>query len=115
MITGFIRNEFGLSVGQNRVGNVLVIACPRNHQQRREGTFRQVNPIPYRADYFGHKMHFDQNEKLVMYGVTHVVAIDGHSRFIAGAYTMPVKNNLVIYEEVFRYVSGMNKLCRICP
>ena len=49
-------------------------------------------------------MHFDQNEKLVMYGVTDVMVIDGHSRFIAGAYTMPVKNNLVIYEEVFRYV-----------
>ena len=60
-------------------------------------------------------MRFDQNEKLGMYGVTYVVAIDGHSRFIAGAYTMPVKSNLVIYEEVFRYVSGMNKLCRICP
>ena len=60
-------------------------------------------------------MHFDQNEKLVMYGVTDVMVIDGHSRFIAGAYTMPVENNLVIYEEVFRYVSQMNILCRICP
>ena len=89
--------------------------CPRNHQQRREGTFCQVNPIPYCADFFGHKMHFDQNEKLVMYGVTHVVAIDGHFLFIAGAYTIPVKSNLVIYEEVFRYVSRMNKLCKICP
>ena len=38
-------------------------------------------------------MHFDQNAKLGMYGVTHVVAIDGHSIFIAGTYTMPVKNN----------------------
>ena len=65
-MTGFIRKKFGLSVGQNRVGNALATVCPRNHQQRREGTFRQVNPIPYRADYFGHKMHFDQNEKLVM-------------------------------------------------
>ena len=64
--------------------------------------------MPYPAGYFGHKMHFDQNEKLVMYRVTHVVAIDGHSSFIAGAYTMPVKNNLVIYKEVFRYVSRMN-------
>ena len=114
-MTGFIRKEFGLSVGQSRVGNALATVCPRNHQQRREGTFRHVNPIPYCDDCFGHKMLFDQNEKLVMYGVTHVVAVDGHSRFIAGAYTMPVKNNLVIYEEVFRYVSGMNKLCRTCP
>ena len=115
MITGFIRKEFGLSVGQTRVGNALATVCPRNHQQRRKGPFRQVNPIPYRADCFGHKMHFDQNGKLVMYGVTHVVTVDGHSRFIAGAYTMPMKNNLVTYEEIFRYVSRMNKLCRICP
>ena len=90
-------------------------SCPSNHQQKKEGTFCQVNPIPYRAYYFGHKMHFDQNEKLVMYGVTHVVSVDGHSRFITGAYTMPMKNNLVIYEDVFRYVSRMNKLYRIYP
>ena len=101
-MSGFIRKKFGLTVGQNRVGNALATVCPRNHQQRREGTFRQVNPIPYRADYFGDKIHFDQNEKLVMYGVTHIVAKDGHSRFIAGAYTMPVQNNLVISEKVLR-------------
>ena len=77
-MTGFIRKEFGLSVGQNRVGNALATVCPRNHQQRREGTFRQVNSIPCRADYFGRKIHFDQNEKLVMYRVNFVVAIDGH-------------------------------------
>ena len=77
-MTGFIRKEFGLSVGQNRVGNALATVCPRNHQQRREGTFRQVNSIPYHADYFGHKIHFDQNEKLVMYRVNFIVAIDGH-------------------------------------
>ena len=65
-----IRKEFGLSVGQNRVGNALVTVCPQNHQQQRKGIFLQVNPIPYRVDYFGHKMHFDQNEKLVMYGVS---------------------------------------------
>ena len=114
-MTGFIRKKFGLSVGQNRAGNALATVCPRNHQQSREGTFRQVNPMSYHADYFGHKMHFDQNEKLVMYGVTHIVAIDGHSLFIAGAYTMPVQNNLVISEKVLRYVSGINKVCRNCP
>ena len=80
-MTGFIGKEFGLFVGQNQVGNALATVCPRNHQQRREGTFHQFHPIPYRADYFGHKKHFDQNEKLAMYGVTPVVATDGHSRF----------------------------------
>ena len=69
MMTGFIGKEFGYSLEQNRVRNALTTVCPRNHQQRREGMFSQVNPIPYCADYFGHKMHFDQNEKLVMYGM----------------------------------------------
>ena len=50
----------------NRAGNALATVCPRNHQQRRERMLRQVNTIPYRADYFSHQMHFDQNEKLVM-------------------------------------------------
>ena len=43
-----------------------------------------MNPIPYQADYFGHKLHIDQNEKCVMYGVTH----------ICGFITMPVENNI---------------------
>ena len=32
-----------------------------------------MNPIPYKADYPGHKLHIDQNEKLVMYEVCHIV------------------------------------------
>ena len=35
-------------------------------------TARQINPFPYHASYFGHKLHVDQNEKLVMFGVTHI-------------------------------------------
>lgn len=52
----------------------------------------------------GHKLHLDQNEKLAMFGVTHVIAIDGYSRKVVAHATMPVKNNLVIYEDVYRYV-----------
>lgn len=50
----------------------------------------------------GHKLHLDQNEKLVMFGVMHVLAVDGYSSKIIANATMPVKNNLVIYEEVYR-------------
>lgn len=52
----------------------------------------------------GHKLHLDQNEKMVMFGVTHVVAIDGFSSQIVAYNTMPVKNNLTIYQNVYRYV-----------
>ena len=47
----------------------------------------------------------DQNEKLVMFGVTHVIAVDGHSKKIVANATMPIKNNLTIYEQVYRSVS----------
>ncbi|XP_071394986.1 uncharacterized protein [Centroberyx affinis] len=61
-----------------------------------------LNPVPYHAEYVGHKLHLDQNEKLVMFGVTHVLAVDGYSSKTVANSTMPVKNNLVIYEEVYR-------------
>jgi hypothetical protein len=44
----------------------------------------------------GHKLHMDQNEKLGMFGVTHVVAVDGSSGRIVASATMPLKNNLII-------------------
>lgn len=44
----------------------------------------------------------DQNEKLAMFGVTHVVAVDGFSKKVVAHSTMPIKNNLTIYEDVFR-------------
>lgn len=52
----------------------------------------------------GHKIHIDQNEKLVMFGVTHILAVDGYSSKVVAHTTMPVKNNLRIYEEVYRLV-----------
>lgn len=64
--------------------------------------FFYINPTPYQADYLGQKVNMDQNEKLAMFGVTHVVAIDGFSKKVVAFSTMPVKNNLSIYEDVFR-------------
>ena len=48
-----------------------------------------MNPIPCYAEYFGHKLHFDQNEKLVRFGVTHVAASDGFSGKLLGVISMP--------------------------
>ena len=79
------------------------MVSPRYTAQSRRSTTIAVNPIPYRADYFGHKLHIDQNEKLVMYEVTRVAAIDGHSRFVVAGTTMPVKNNLTIHREIYKY------------
>ena len=43
----------------------------------------------------GDKLHLDQNEKCVTFGVTHVLAIDGYSRKI------PKKNPILIYDLLF--------------
>ena len=44
----------------------------------------------------------DQNEKLVMFGVTHVCAIDVYSGKIVGFESMPVENNVEITSHMFR-------------
>lgn len=46
--------------------------------------------------------YIDQNEKCAMYGLTYVIARDGHSGKIVGAATMSIKNNLVICDKVYR-------------
>ena len=93
-----------MRIGQNRICKALATVAPNYDQRRRTATAILINPIPYRADYFGHKLHIDQNEKLVMYGVVHVVATDGHSRFIVAGTTMPIKNNVKIYKYIHRYI-----------
>ena len=60
-----------------------------------------MNPHLYVANYYGHKVHLDQNEKLSMFGVTHIMAIDGYSGKIVSLVTMPIKNCSLIYEHVY--------------
>ena len=73
--------------------------CPRVISKR---TSKHTRLCEYAALYFGHKLHIDQNEKLKMYGVTHVVARDGFSGKIVSFVTMPIKSNTVIYEAIYR-------------
>ncbi len=101
---GFLESQVGETVAsQTRIGKSLARVSPLYHQQRLWGAERQTNPLPYSAEYYGHKLHIDQNEKLVMYGVTHVCCIDGYSRYIPAYSCMSVKNNFIIYNEIFRY------------
>lgn len=93
----------GIRAGQRQIAAVLPYANPVYHHKRQTNTEKVINPIPYSASYFGHKVHIDQNEKLVMYGVTHVCGIDGYSGKIVGFASMPVKNTVEIYKHLFRY------------
>lgn len=94
----------GVRVSSERVGKSLARVNPEHHKRRTTRTERQINPIPYSAKYFGHKVHIDQNEKLVLFGVTHVCAVDGYSGMIIGFATFPIKNNILIYDNLYRYV-----------
>ena len=100
MLTGVLAS-CGFHVSEVRVGHVLRRVDPIHHHQRQDRAYRQLNPALYRADYFGGKLHIDQNEKHVMFGVTHVGAIDGYSGKIVAFTTMPIKNN-IIYEEIYK-------------
>ena len=86
-MTGLLASQ-GLRVSQQRVGESLSRVNPGYQHARRTATARQMNLIPYCADYFGHKLHIDQNEKLVMFGVTHICAVDGYSGKIVEFVTM---------------------------
>ena len=55
------------------------------------------------SKYFGEKLHIDQNEKPVMFGVTHVCAVDGHNGRIVGFVTMPIKN-ITVYECLYMWI-----------
>ena len=101
MMTGLMSSR-GIHVSQQRVGESLSRVSPAYQEARRTATAHQTNPVPYSADYAGHKLHVDQNEKLVMYGVTHVATVDGFSGMIVGFLTMPIKNNIEIYSNLYR-------------
>ena len=102
-MTGLLSSQ-GFRVAQSRVGHALRIVHPGYHRGRQSLTERQINPCPYIANYYGEKLHIDQNEKLVAFGVTHVCAIDGFTGRIMALCSMPVKNNVIIYEHVFLLV-----------
>ena len=91
-----------ITVSERTVGSSLVRIAPSYHHQRQDSAKQQLNHIPYQVDYFGHKLHVDQNEKLVMYGVVYVCATDGYSGKVVSHALMPVKKNLFIYDNIFR-------------
>ena len=95
MLKGYIDQKVNRAFASEcRVGSSSRHVVPYYHNHRQWGTERQLNPQPYTAEYHGHKLHMDQNEKLAAYGVVHDCAIDGYSRYIPAFACMPVKNNL---------------------
>lgn len=90
----------GNRIRAHRVGQSLARVNPAYHERRETRTERQTNP--YSSSYFGNRVHIDQNEKLVLFGLTHVCTVDGYSGMIVGFASFPVKNNVLIYEHRYR-------------
>ena len=55
MMTGFLAAQ-GFRCGEVRIGRSLSRVAPAHHNQRATVTYRQTNPLPYSADYFGQKV-----------------------------------------------------------
>ncbi len=62
-MTGLLTSQ-GIKVSQCRVGNSLKRVNPVYQEKRSKLAARVLNPMPYHADYFGHKLHVDQNGKV---------------------------------------------------
>lgn len=104
-IAGLLASS-GIRIAETRVGDALREINPQYHVERCNRAKLHLNPTPYHATHFGQKIHIDQNEKIVMFGVTHVCAIDGFSGMVVGFISMPIKNNVEIYANLFRYIAA---------
>ena len=98
----YLKGNKGINVSERKLKGIMPLLAPIDHSMRQSNSHERRNPAIYSARYFGHKIHLDQNEKLVNYGVTYVLARDGYSGKIVGAAIMPRKNNEVIYANVFK-------------
>ena len=101
MLTGALLIK-GIHVGETKIEKILKEFNPNAQKARQYSAGRSLNPKVYKADYFGHKIHYDQNEKLGMYGIVHVCARDVFSGKIVGHATMIMKNNIITYNEIYR-------------
>lgn len=100
MMKGYLESK-NVRAGVNRIGQLQQATAPQYHENRRNDTQRQLNPGVYCAPHFGYNIHVDQNEKLGMYNIVFVIAVDGCSCYIVAYDIMPRKNNITIYSNVY--------------
>ena len=57
MMKGYLQAG-GLRVSDKRIGRILRQVAPGYHGRRQQLAHRQINPVPYYAQYPGHKTRF---------------------------------------------------------
>ena len=65
-MTRYVKLKHSIAFEEKRVGTALFMVSPQSRAPRRTSVIRTANLILCRADYFGHKLHIDQNEKLIV-------------------------------------------------
>eukprot|EP00118_Oscarella_pearsei_P003333 m.312345 g.312345 ORF g.312345 m.312345 type:complete len:231 (+) comp253193_c0_seq1:111-803(+) len=98
---GYLATQGFHGIGQGRIGKKWLLSTTSVAKQLQSEVSIRCHILPNILD----KLHWDQNEKLGMYGVTHVAARDGFSGKVLGSATMPLKNNQVIYDRIYRLVT----------
>ena len=68
MMHGMLTSQ-GIRVSQRRVGESFQRVAPIQYMLKRHNATSLLNPVPYRATYFGEKLHLDQNEKCSCLGL----------------------------------------------
>uniref|UniRef100_A0A1X7UNM0 Uncharacterized protein n=1 Tax=Amphimedon queenslandica TaxID=400682 RepID=A0A1X7UNM0_AMPQE len=76
MMKGYLASK-RICINEKKVADSLCRVAPQSYERRRHSIIDTTNPVPYHTSRFGHKLHLDQNEKLVMFGVTHVLGVNG--------------------------------------
>lgn len=110
LMRGYLLSK-GFRISEKKIASAMHSVDPVNYEHRRQNSHDRRNPVPYQALYYGHKIHIDQNEKLVSFGVTSVISRDGYSGKIITFAVMPVKNNIAIYDLIFRYTVFLILFC----
>lgn len=100
MVKGYLAAK-GIEASEERVRLALRVVDPPAAELRANRNSVMKNPKPYISRYFGDKLHIDQNEKLIAFGLCHVAAIDGYSNKIVAHKVFPAKNPVAIYEEFY--------------
>ena len=57
MMTGYLTQTHNIVIAEKRVDTALSMVSPQFATQRKTLATTAVNLIPYRTDYFGHKLH----------------------------------------------------------
>ena len=98
-------------IADNYVGKALRDVNPGYQQASLNQAEQKLDPFPYHASHFGHKLDIGQNEKLIMYGGAHICTIDGFSAKVVWFISAPVKKNAEVYGHVcpsFYYCNSGN-------